>query len=209
MLSGRETIPLLDKHGFIDIGPKHAIPIEARKVPHLYYRPGLKGALVLKGRMVRPFQVRMIVDPSPGGYYDFANLYQGGVGEIVHFNPDTAEITRYQLPGVFLHEPIIRAVTGGAYPHRACSFGATYTKDRKFIVQCSGNKENGFYYWDPKDNRIERLLAGHDTLYKGMISPDGCKFAFVSWKPSIFKDHIKSDVGKTLKVIDVCHGVTP
>ncbi len=206
LVKGRETIDLFEEHGYIDIGPRHAIPIEARKAPHLYYRHGAKEPIVLKGRMVRPAQTRLITEPWAGGYYYFANLYQGGVGEIVHFNPDTADITQYQLPEVFLREQTSRPISA-VYPHKACSFGSTYTKDRKFIVQCSGNKENGFYYWDPRDNRIERLLTGHDTQAKGMISPDGCKFAFVSWKPSMFRDHIKSDVGKTLKIIDVCQGV--
>ncbi|MGH7176081.1 MAG: hypothetical protein ACREJC_01760 [Tepidisphaeraceae bacterium] len=204
---GRETALLLDEHGYIDIGRRHAVPRD-KKPPFRYYKNGASQPTEIE-TWGRPFLNRFIVNVGvgAGGYLDFANRYQWGMDPVVLFNPDDGGMTRHPVPRM------LRV--------RGCAIGFTYTRPG-FVAQCAGADASGLYLWRPEDQRLWLIAAGHETFAKGYVSPDGCKFAFVSTSEQLMREavegvlsgrsmprstNVPTDRGATLKVANLCEGV--
>lgn len=206
LVSGRDTVLLLDEHGYIDVGVRHAAPRD-RKPPYRYFKNGVSQPIELD-TWGRPFLNRFVANTGAGagGFLEFANRYQWGMDPVVLFNPDDGAIERFPVP------PVLRI--------RGCGIGFTFTR-RGFIAQCAGIEGYGLYLWRPEDHRLWMIAAGQETDAKGYVSPNGCKFAFVSTAEQLMRETLEgvlsgrltprstsvpADRRATLKVADLCNG---
>lgn len=209
LIPGRATIALLEEHGYIDIGPYPNTPNMLRDAQDLYYKVGADAPIPLDFTAGRPFgDHRYFYNASNGGYHAFIHRYQWGINPVVLFDPETGKAQKYAMPSILGARPLwpIRA------PHSrsACTVGTQATRSG-FIVQCAGFPEAGLYLWQPEQgDLVSALVQGEESDQPGQVSPDGCKLAFVSWKPRrIGRTDDIPESDKTLKIIDLCTEVSP
>ncbi|MBK6654831.1 hypothetical protein [Zoogloea sp.] len=203
LVEGRSTIALLEEHGYIDIGPYPSTPKKLKESQDIYYKVGAK-PIPLDFEAIPPFgDHRYFYRAGNGGYHPFLNRYQWGINPVTLFNPDDGSITSHLMPPILGANPLWPILS--SHSQYSCSIGITATREG-FIVQCSGFPEAGLYQWLPaQDNTVTALVQGEETDQHGQISPDGCRFAFVSWKPRrISRTSDIPERDKTLKVMNLC-----
>lgn len=199
----RTTIALLEEHGYIDIGPYPSTPKKLKESQDIYYKVGTK-PIPLDFEAIPPFgDHRYFYRAGNGGYHPFLNRYQWGINPVTLFNPDDGSITSHSMPSILIANPLWPILSSNS--QYSCSIGITATREG-FIVQCSGFPEAGLYQWQPaQDNTVTALVQGEETDQHGQISPDGCRFAFVSWTPRrISRTSDIPERDKTLKVMNLC-----
>lgn len=180
LAQGRNIYPLLERHGYLDVGPIHEKP--GVKEPAVFYPFGqAKGIeLPIRGRDINIVRLR---------YYPFKDAY---LVYGFHSGGDKkGERVWWLYPNGRTEEEITPA---RPYP------------TRKGIVTMWGKGRSakdpgsvGLYLWSG-ENPV-KLIAGFAEDIT--VSPDGCKLAFAHY-PYLDATLIKDSAPITLKVIDLC-----
>lgn len=187
---GRAVRALLDRHGYLDLGPLRGIE-SMNNTPITYYHQGNSRGIALPIRRKSAEIVR---------YYSFKDAYfihriVGGAwadkAEATWWLSPKGEVTEVDIP----HGPWIHGGHVGFYP----------TRKGIFIVYHGGNKSNK----DPgfsggyliQDSAAPKLIDGH--IQDPAVSPNGCKIAFAHY-PYLDASRIDDPGRITLKMIDLC-----
>ncbi len=185
----RAVRSLLDRHGYLDLGPLHGIE-STSNTPVTFYRQGdSKDILPIKRKSAEiiryyPFKDAYFIHRIVGGAWV-------GKAETTWWLSPKGEVTEVNIP----HGPWIRGGHVGFYP----------TRKGIFLVYHGGNKSSkdpgfsGSYL--VHDRSATKLIDGH--IQDPVVSPDGCKIAFAHY-PYLDATRIDDPGRITLKIIDLC-----
>lgn len=177
---------LLERHGYLDYGPRDAVrPLGKKGDPILFYRTGKKEpvSLSITNEGIRhadyyPFKGAYFIHPFISNQ-DTWWLYPEGRMEEIKF-PALPKLLAY----------------GKFYP---ISKGFFITADSSKIDTGKDPGDAGGYLLT--GTSVRKLIAGY--LRAETVSPDGCKIAFVSY-PYIDATLVADPAPITLKMIDFC-----
>jgi len=203
-VKGHVTTPLLEEHGYLDWGPEFIIdPFKPLDDSHLtLYRPGDQKGVVLPFRRrglsaevsYAPFRNTYLIpsgsyrDPATGEVQNSTEWPKGQPMPVWWLTPD-GKVTEEAIP---YHPFTTRAAGRGFLPVKGGVFAWSHAAG-------PGNSlgEAGGYL--ARDGTMRKVIAG--LLRNPVVSPDGCKVAFVH------EAQVPTPAahGK-MKMIDLCDG---
>lgn len=179
--SGRRIRSLLDRHGYLDLGPSNK-PAWTSKEPRKLFRPGDKQGVEIS---IPPLNIH------PIRYFEFKDAY-------LIYDHNAGNRFWWLYPDGRVEE--VTTLFGVGYPTR-----------RGFVGGGGKPKSDydpgtvGLYFWSGKE-RI-KLISGYANIsgYTNnmAISPNGCKIAFVHY-PYFDATKITDPAPITLKAINLC-----
>lgn len=173
--SGRRIRPLLNRHGYLDLGPQNK-PSRLHKEPRKLFRSGDNKALEIS---IPPSDIDRIL------YYEFKDAY-------MVYSYEAGKRFWWLYPDSKLEE--VRTSFGMAYPTLS-GFVAGRGKPKSDYDPGTV----GLYFWSDKQHI--KLISGY--VHSVAVSPDGCKLAFVHY-PYFMGTSIKDPAPITLKAINLC-----
>lgn len=166
---------LLDRHGYLDFGPKNKPP-RVHKEPFKLFRPRDKQGIELS---IPSLHIDRIL------YYEFKNAY-------MVYSHEAGRRLWWLYPDGKLEE--VKSSYGMGYPVRN---GLVAGRGKPKSDYDPGTV--GLYFWS--DNQYIKLIPGY--VNKIAVSPDGCKLAFVHY-PYLMGTSIEDPAPITLKAINLC-----
>jgi hypothetical protein len=192
--TNRKTIPLLEEHGHVDLGPEFG-PGSTQSGPARFFRAGVTEAITL------PF-VRVQILP-PTTYYAFADAYvfrnlaygKNPDGRSKSTAPRDPRIAWVLNPDGRISE---RRIIEGRWTGGPSLAPYLSVKGLVFVNPGSTKAADGIYL--SVDGRVRKLLSGRVSQVG--VSSDGCILAFTS-APSSEEDRPGKN-RRTLKALNLC-----
>lgn len=199
-VKGRRTMPLLEAHGFLDFGPDDLFSKVKRS--WTLYRPGIPEGLPLPlpggvgGPMgYEPFRHAYLFvrsnyrDPITGKVDNSTRWPEGKPIPIWWLTPD-GKVTEEAIP----YHPMARSSNRVFLPVK----GGVFVYAQDIGLGTSIGYSGGYL---ARAGTLNKLIAG--LLHKPVVSPDGCRVAFVHES-----EFPTSPENGKIKILDLCEGGT-